>query len=67
MFDSSLSSVHFGPRTHWRLRLFVSVPWFLGLSGPPADALELAGVDQSWHIANFPNPKVRVYCAHLFF
>ncbi|KAJ1411991.1 hypothetical protein B484DRAFT_455496 [Ochromonadaceae sp. CCMP2298] len=45
-------SFHFGSRTHWRLRLLMDPLWAWSFLAPIPG---LFGLDQSWHIANFPN------------
>jgi len=60
LVSSNLSLVHFGPQTHYKLKLLISPLWFLlGDSFSPSNMgrpmHSLHGEDQAWHIPSFPN------------
>lgn len=57
-----LKCASFGPQTHWRLKLLISLCWMLGLQDCPESNKEIVfqGDDQAWHIVNWPARELDV-------
>jgi hypothetical protein len=54
ILDPSLMLIHFGPSTHWKLKLLVQPLWLLSNEYRPEDMFLFEGSDQAWHIVNIP-------------
>ena len=60
LFDPNISLFHFGEQSHWRLRMLISPIWAISPSSVwamPSGSIKLHGVDQSWHLPNWPEQR----------